>query len=1148
MGIADFIARWAASGGSEKSNSQLFLTELCVELGVVPPKPTTREVGADGYVFEREVRLQRGGRVTRGWIDLYKEDCFILESKQAQESKQNARKKKASGQPARETPQWNRLMDDAFGQALGYARSLPAPPPFLFACDVGYCFDVYASFDGGQYYPFPSPQKHRYYLKDLASHVGFLRTIWTAPYSLDPSKRAAKITREVAAHLAELARSLEGAHPPELIAKFLMRCLFTMFAEDVHLLPEALFTETLKKKWIPKPESFSGGIETLWHAMNEGKDFGAEGKLLQFNGGLFSEPIALPLTKAQLEILYEAAKCDWAGVEPSIFGTLLERALDPKERHRLGAHYTPREYVERLVRPTIEEPLREEWDLVKAQVRALVNAGGPRQMTTAKGLLKDFHKSLCQKRVLDPACGTGNFLYVALDLFKRIEGEVLDQLLKVGVKQGALDIQEFTVTPQQFLGLEVKPWAKEIAELVLWIGYLQWHFRTRGRVEPPLPVLKNYQNIECRDAVLAYDRREPLLEGGKPVTRWDGETYRKSPATGEDIPDDTARVSVYQYVNPRKAEWPQADFIVGNPPFIGNWRMRSALGEGYTEALRKTHEDVPETCDFVMYWWNQAARLMRAGKVRRFGLITTNSITQTFNRKVLQTHLEGKERLSLVFAVPDHPWVDSVDGAAVRISMTVAEQGEREGVLAKVLREAESEAREVARVELALIHGKIHANLSIGANVVAALALRANERLSCPGVKLHGAGFIVTPHEAEKLGWRQTEGLEKHIRPYLNGRDLAATSRGMMAIDLFGLEEKEVRERYPGIFQRLLERVKPERDQNNRASYRESWWIFGEPRGNFRPALVGLRRFIATVETSKHRFFVFLDAEVLPDNMLINFAIDDAFLLGVLSSRIHVVWALAAGGRLGIGNDPRYNKTRCFSPFPFLICTEAQQARIRDLGEALDAHRKKQQAQHPTLTLTGTYNVLEKLRAGEPLTDKEKIIHEQGLLSILKKLHDDLDAAVFDAYGWPRDLTDEQLLERLVALNAERVEEERRGVIRWLRPEYQNPKGKAAAAQTEIEEDQAEGATTAVPSAKSWPKKLPDQVVALRDLLRQGRAWTVQEVSKEFGGAPGGDVQAVLESLVALGLALAQSPEEDPSGKVGPIFLGAQQSPREQAA
>jgi len=458
-----------------------------------------------------------------------------------------------------------------------------------------------------------------------------------------------------------------------------------------------------------------------------------------------------------------------------------------------------------------------------------------------------------------------------------------------------------------------------------------------------------------------WDATEPVLDAaGQPVTRWDGRTKVLHPTTGLEVPDEAARVPVLRYLDPRPAAWPGADFVVGNPPFVGAGPMREALGDGHVEALRGAHaEGVPASADLVMFWWNHAAGLVRAGQVGRFGFVTTNSLSQTFNRRVVERHLAGEalsvapalagtpggERssapvpLSLLFAIPDHPWVDAAEGAAVRIAMAVGGPGkDLPGVLATVTRE-EPGSGDGYDVALAETRGVIHADLTVGADVTGAKAVKANSDLSCPGMKLHGAGFIVTPGEAAQLGLGRVPGLEQHVRPYRNGRDLTDRPRGVLVIDLFGLAAEEARQRYPEVYQWVAERVKPERDQNNRAAYRNNGWAFGEPRREFRPALAGLPRYIATVETSKHRFFVFLDAAILPDNMLVNIARDDAWVLGVLSSRVHVTWALAAGGHLGVGNDPRYNKTRCFEPFPFPAATEEQRARIRDLGERLDDGR-----------------------------------------------------------------------------------------------------------------------------------------------------------------------------------------------------------------
>ena len=1131
--IQAFVDKWTGSGAAERANKDAFLIELCDALEVPRPNPTTSDPTKNTYVFEKDAPMpHEGGVVTLGKMDLFKADCFILEAKQGSEA--GAKK---LGTATRGTPGWHIAMRDAYGQSLRYARTLEKPVPFLIACDIGHCFDLYAAFDGSRdYRPFPNALTSRIFLKDLATnekHRDTLRKIFLNPRDLDPSTHAAAVTREVAGYLANLAKQLEtSGHAQELVASFLMRCLFTMFAEDVNLLPDDAFANALENQWIPSPKSFPGGIESLWRTMNEGGHlFGVVGKILRFNGGLFASPTALPLDDHALRLLLMAAECNWADVEPAIFGTLLERALDPKERHRLGAHYTPRAYVERLVKPTIEEPLRQDWDVVQTQVRKLVAEAEEAKTEKAKSdktraaidAVKAFHQKLCKTRVLDPACGSGNFLYVTLDLFKRLEGEVLAALESLGEKQTLLHLETVRVTPEQFHGIEIKPWAKEIAELVLWIGYLQWHFRMYGKNLPvPEPVLRDYKNIECRDAVLAYDSEELVLDDkGKPVTRWDGETMKKSPVTGEDVPDESAQVPIYRYVNPRKAEWPQADFIVGNPPFIGNKKMRAMLGDGYADALRAAYKEVPETADLVMYWWHVAGELLGRGHCRRFGLITTNSITQSQQRQVVAEVLK-KPDVQITFAVPDHPWVESATGAAVRIAMSVLGRGDGIGSIATVESETETDEGYV-NVTLATRRGRIQPDFRIGAAVASSQGILANRGLSFMGVTLVGHGFRLDRDDLASLKL-DPEALPEVVRPYRSGKELTQTAIERWVIDFFERSEDEARTKYPMLYQHLADTVLPLRRENKRDAYRRNWFVFGEPRSNMRRALAGLSRYVATLETSKHRVFQFLPGNTLPDHSLFAIACDDARVLGVLSSRVHIVFALAAGSRLGVGNDSRWRNVACFDPFPFPVANDLQQQRLRNLGEALDAHRKARQAEHPDLTITGMYNVLEKLRAGEALTKKEQVIHEHGLVSVLKKIHDDLDAAVFDAYGWPSNLTDEQILERLVALNAERAAEERAGLIRWLRPDFQNagasdkarPMTQGTLAGTDDDEAPA---PTAAPTALTWPKKLAEQIAAVRELVtRTSDAWSADQVAAAFKGAKKTTIAELLDGLSALGL------------------------------
>jgi hypothetical protein len=724
-------------------------------------------------------------------------------------------------------------------------------------------------------------------------------------------------------------------------------------------------------------------------------------------------------------------------------------------------------------------------------------------------------------RVLDPACGSGNFLYVALEHLKRLEGEVLDLAASFG-ETFRLELgKAHSVDPHQFLGIEINPRAAAITELVLWIGYLQWHFRTRGRqTMPEEPILKKFQNIECRDAVLAYDGEpQPAKdENGKEITVWDRHSIKKDPVTGREIPDETKRVLLLTYKNPRPAEWPSADFIVGNPPFLGPAKMREALGDGYAQTLRKAYSKVPESADFVLYWWYKAAELVRSGRAKRFGLITTNSLRQTFARRIVQAQLQASPPLSLRFAIPDHPWVESSDGAAVRIAMTVGSKGPQTGELCTICKEAPKQDGS-SEITLLTLTGPIQEDLTIGAEVSSAKALKANQLLASRGVMLGGAGFILTPDEARRFGYGVRLDVNPIIRPYRHGRDLNDEPRGVLVIDVSGYEREQLRDKFPEIYQHLLTTVKPEREQNADPKLRSKWWLFRRSNEEIRRAISGLHRYTATTETSKHRFFQFLDSSILPDNMLVAIGLDDAFNLGVLSSRIHVVFALASGGTLE--DRPRYNKSRCFDPFPFPECDETTKDRMRKIAEELDAHRKRVQAQNPGLTLTGMYNVLEKLRASEPLNEKELRIHDQGLVSVLRQLHEDLDAAAFAAYGWPVTLTDAEILERLVALNAERAKEESNGLIRWLRPEYQNPGG-TQSQQTSLAVDTSGEKPSAKLARKNgklvWPKTMAERVKAVSlALAAHKEPVSIEAIAKRFARAKANDIFEILETLCTMG-------------------------------
>ena len=1138
--VASFISDWAVTGGSELANTQSFVNGLCALIGVDPPKGSRSDDAHNDYVFERRVfQKEADGTESFGRIDAYKRHCFVLEAKQGSDADRKAAEQGEAdldifGQTAaarfkrgtakRGTPAWSKAMVEARGQAERYAKALPIDhgwPPFLLVTDVGHCIDVYADFSGTgkQYTQFPDAARFRIALDDLRDEKvrERLATIWADPLSLDPSKEAARVTREIAGHLAELSKRLEKREQnPTRVADFLMRCLFTMFAEDVSLIPEGSFTNFLTRMQ-KRPENFAPNLSSLWQAMDKGGLAGVLGEagetVLRFNGYLFKDTTAIALKADEIGLLIEAATHKWNHVEPAIFGTLLERALDGKERAKLGAHYTPRAYVERLVMPTIMEPLRADWAGVQAAAGQLIEAG---KADEAHAVIEKFHAQLAQTKVLDPACGTGNFLYVALARMKELEGEVIGRLAELepeGESQYVAELSGHTITPENFLGIEINPRAAAIAQLVLWIGYLQWHFRVNGEGKvPPEPVLRDVKTIENRDALITWDKK--VLERdelGKPLTRWDGETKKKHPTTGKNVPNEAAQVEVHRYVNPKQATWPKADFIVGNPPFIGVRRINERLGDRYVNAVRTAFSDLPGTVDFVMYWWDFAARLVRAKRARRFGLITTNSIVQDYSRPVVEKHIDDRQRpLLLVYAVTNHPWVENKDGAAVDVAMTVGANNAENSPIRITHVKGRKEKVELADVSVP----RINAALKNIPDVFAAKALKSNKGFCFQGIVPAGEGFksqVVSSTASERGAFR----------PYMIGDDLTDRLGHEYIIDFFGLSEPEAANKFPEEFSKILDEVKPERDQNPRDSYKEKWWIFAEPRPNLRKAVAGLARYVATPYTAVHRPFIFLDTKIIPDAMIYVIASDDALTLAILSSSIHKVWCKYAGGTLQ--DRPRYNSDRTFLPFPFPeIKSGSVASGLRDNAEKLDALRKNVLVKNSDLTMTKLYNVLEAARSaendGSTLSEADRDIAVRGCVSLIRKYHDAIDSAVAEVYGWPADLSDEDILTRLVALNKTRATEEAKGLIRWLRPESQSPG--AIATQVNATLDLGDAPAPAPATIIPWPKTLAEQISAVAAILS---ASTIpqhpRDIARAFDGKRAASVTPVLDALAAIGQA-----------------------------
>lgn len=1075
--------RWATARAAERANAQSYIIELCDALGVEPPRPA-----GSGYEFELPVTLlARDGTESRGFIDCYKSRHFVLEAKDADAGAANGSN--------------DVLLRRAYGQARQYASHDPSgvAPPYVLVLDVGKTMLVWDRWNGsfGGYAAGRRIDLTR--LHERPEDAALLADIWTNPAARDPRTMSQAVTRDIATHLAELAASLERRGvEQERVARFLMRCVFTMFAEDVGLLADEPFRRMLNDVALPEPGEFPGAAEELWRAMDEGRRFGFR-KLLKFNGHFFKDAEALTLSREDLAVLLEAAKADWSQVEPTIFGTLLTRALDPVERHRLGAEYTPPEFIERLIRPTIEEPVRERWTAVQAEVLQLRESKKAKEREKAARRLLEFHEWLRSLKVLDPACGSGNFLYLAMHALKRVEVEVLQEL--ADVRGGALELRMQEVDPSQFYGIEVKPWAREIAELVLWIGFHQFWRQRHGNVQPEEPLLQDCGTLECRDAVLQWDavRHDPTRDRPDPTPRI------VSPVTGRTVPDPDARLRYEEYIGARPAVWPEADFVIGNPPYIGGKRIRAALGDGYADALQGAYPALPDAADLVMYWWDHAARLVAEGTVLRAGFITTSSLRQTHNRPVVEAALaRGAE---IAWAIADHPWSDESDGAQVRVAMSVLAATAPHPRVGTVLEDGTVRETLVPRVNADLSG---HADVATAAGV----PLLANAGLCYFGFLVNGPGFLLERDEYERLLAADPRNREI-LKPMLGGRDIAQRPAECYVID-FGERSVDEARTYPLAYNIVLDRVKPRRDANRDKGIRENWWRFHRIRQELRRAAAGLPRFIVTTETMKHRLFAFLDASVAPDHSLVCIATDEAFVLGVLSSSIHVWWAVAAGGKLGVGNDPRYNRTVTFDPFPFPTPALDLRNRIGEIGERIDAHRKAAVARDASVTNTALYNVVEKLRAGEPLTAKERALNETAACGVLRELHDALDETVAAAYGWMWPLTREEALERLVALHDARTAEEAAGKVRWLRPDFQRPRFEAPDGRQPGMPLAAEGAPPAAAGLLPWAADAVGQITAIRQLTAVTPV-TVEEAVARFAGAPRAIVARHLETLAILG-------------------------------
>ena len=837
----EFIAKWRRSRGQESAGAQEWFIDLCRV--VEHPTPAELDPRQEWYTFERAVRESSG---RRGRADVYKRSYFAWEFKGL-----------------------HRDLDEAYRQLQRYREALNNPP-VLVVSDFR-TIRVHTNFTN------KVPVVHTILLDDLGEpeQLGILRSVFHNPDALEPEISPDDVTKATADIFAKIAASMRERGVDSLdVARFLNRLVFCFFAQDVGLLPGQMITE-LCKNFHNNPAEFDQGLQELFRRMNDGGRFGVQ-TIRQFNGDLFTEPDTVLMTTGELEGLAEATERNWAHIEPSIFGTLFERVVDPNKQGLVGAQYTSEADIRSVIDPVIIKPLQVEWSEVERQVGGLTLLEGQQDEAQARRLLQEFQSRLSSLKVLDPACGSGNFLYVALRQLHDLEKAVLTLAADLNLR-GFLP----EVSPEQCYGIEIDPYASDLARTSLWIGHLQWLIEN-GHQYNREPVLGSLNTIECRDAII--DIREPE--------------------------------------QPAEPEWPAVDYIVGNPPFLGHFPFREQLGDEYVNAVYDLYGDrIPNSSDLCCYWFEKTRAHIEDGKARRAGLLGTQAIRFQSNRPVLA---RIKETGDIFSAVSDQDWV--LDGANVHISIICFDDG------SQTTRVLDGE-----RVN------NINADLTGGADLTQAKTLAGNANLSFMGITKIGPLEITKDVAAEMLRQPNPHGKPNSdiIKRWLTGRDINQVSRDMWVID-FGTDMTEADAAlYEAPFEYARTNVKPIRDKHRDERVKSNWWRLGVPRGAMRQALAGLPRYIGTSMVSRHRMFSYIDADVLPENTIIVFPRDDDYFFGVLHSRIHRLWATAMGSQLREAQSGlRYTPTTCFETFPFPEPTDSQRAAIAAAAAELNGLRE----------------------------------------------------------------------------------------------------------------------------------------------------------------------------------------------------------------
>ncbi len=953
-----------------------------------------KHVTKDGELFGTQDATGETTSTERGFADVWKKGCFAWEYKGK-----------------------GKNLDEAYKQLLRYRESL-LNPPLLVVCDFDR-FIIRTNFNGTvqETHEFTNAQI------DRPEVLRILRALFTEPDRLKPQRTTAQVTEELAAKIADVAKSLQKREASELvnaknraeanfakgknlrIARFLNRLVFCFFAEDTGLLPKKLFTELLKANLV-NPRDLAETMENLFATMAKGGTFGKD-RIRHFNGHLFEDSTVFELTEEELRTLAEAGEAEWQFIQPSIMGTLFERALDERQRSQLGAHYTSEDDIRTLVEPVLMLPFRREWDTVKAGIEAIGSTA--KAKSKARESLAAFQKKLATVTVMYPACGSGNFLYVALRLLLDLEKEVITRGVGFGL----------SLTPQvgvqQLKAIEINPYAFELSQVSVQIGWLQWR-QENGFDNDRTPVLQTLAGFENKDALL-------------------NETFRKRPKNLRAAQEEEHLRQDEMFKVYTERAWPSCDVIVGNPPFLGDKLMRRELGDGYVEELRKIYGNrIPGQSDLCCYWFEKARQLIEDGQCNRAGLLATQGIRGGANREVLK---RIKKTGDIFFAESDRTWI--LSGANVHVSMVGFDDGK------ELKRKLDSKPCD-----------NIGAQLTVASNQTEPIPLMENGGISFMGLTPSGPFCVGTEQADNWLGSPNPNGRPNSdvLRPWYNGSDITRRWSGKWTIDLSDIISEFDASQYSEPFGHVSNAVAEVR--KNYKTGGTSFWRFERSRPEMRFKLGTLHRFLGRSMVGKHQFYVWLNPAILPANLVIVIADSTDSTFGIVHSRFHEIWALKQGTQLREKESGfRYTPTTCFETFPFPRQSQIQTAKIAESAKNLNDLRERwlnppEWTQERVLEFPGT-------KGGpwhrfiDPATEDPKTqvgtvryprleprnpefaakLKKRTLTALynerpawLDLAHKRLDSAVAEAYGWPVDLTDDQILERLLTLNLERAREE----------------------------------------------------------------------------------------------------------------------------